>query len=149
LDGGKPESSAQAALDYLDESARWYTDAARRAKWGVFAGDTAVLIVAASIPVAATFTKDQRVPAVLGAVVVVLTGLRSIFRWRDSWTRFTEAYLQLETARQLYLARAGIYAKDDRAVRLMQRVTEIKTTETLGWIAMRRSDQEAKPTGST
>jgi Protein of unknown function (DUF4231) len=107
------------------------------------------LAVAASIPATAAFTADRRVPAVLGAFVVVLTGLRCIFRWRDSWTRFTEAYLQLETARQLYLARAGIYAADDRNTKLVQRVGEVRTTETLGWIAMRRSDQESKVTGST
>jgi hypothetical protein len=136
-------------LDYLDELARWYTNAARRARIAFFASETAVLIVAAAIPATAAFTPDRRVPAALGAVVVVLTGLRSVFRWRDSWTRFTEAFLQLETERRLYLAHAGAYAGEDCDVVLTERVTQIRTAETLGWLAMRRSEEAAGSPRST
>jgi Protein of unknown function (DUF4231) len=141
--------SPRTALEYLIESANWYTSAAKRARVAFFVSETTVLIVAAAIPATAAFTADRRVPAALGAVVVVLTGLRSVFRWRDSWTRFTEAFLQLETARQLYVARAGPYSGEDCDIRLTQRVTQIRTTETLGWIAMRRSDESADQTKPT
>ena len=132
------------ALDYLNESAGWYTRAAGRARVLFFATETLVLVVAAAIPVAAAFSGDRRTPAILGAVVVVITGLRSVFRWRDSWTRFTGAFLELETARQLYLAGAAPYASDDRDVRLMERVLQIRTAETLGWIAMRSRDDASE-----
>ena len=77
---------------------------------------------------------DQRTSAILGAVIVPLTGSRQIFRWRDNWLRFTAACSALASERVLYVTKADEYAGDERDAILKRRVQEIQTAETSGWI---------------
>jgi Protein of unknown function (DUF4231) len=74
---------------------------------------------------------------VLGGAVVVLTGLRTVFHWRENWLRFSAACGQLETARQLYAQRTGNYAGSDRDAALVGEICAIELAETQGWIRSR------------
>lgn len=134
--------SPPSPIETVDKSYRWYATHAWRGRVGYWGSESALLVVAASIPAAAAFTSDRRVPALLGAVVVVLTGLRPIFRWREDWLRFTQACNQLLTERDLYTARADEYAGDDRDVRLIRRIRDIETAETAGWVNLRRGPSQ-------
>jgi hypothetical protein len=144
---GKAEDAGRAktpqALLALERSKRWYAKNAWQARRLHYASEVSLLVVAALVPVSAVFTADRRVPAALGAVLVILTGFRSLFRWRDNWVRFTQASVELETARQLYLVGAAPYDGEDRDAVLVQRVREIEATETRGWVETRM--QDAKP----
>jgi Protein of unknown function (DUF4231) len=139
---------AQPAIEILDKSLRWYKKYAWRARVGYRVSEVLVLVVAAAIPASVAFTSDGRVSAVLGSVVVVLTGLRTIFRWREDWPRFTQACSQLSAERDFYLARAGQYAGADRDAQLIERVGEIEAAETAGWVAMRRAPSDDPANGS-
>ena len=51
-----------------------------------------LLVVAAAVPTSAVVVPhNSPVPAILGAVVVVLSGLRSLFHWQDNYVRFSGA----------------------------------------------------------
>jgi hypothetical protein len=124
-------------LSILETQYAWYRGHARSAGMYYKGLEIAVLVAAALIPVSAVVT-DRWVTALLGAVVVVLTGLRSIFTWQENWLRFTEAWQQLQFARTRYVH--GLPPYDDPATRdatLVQRVQEIQRSETKGWLSLR------------
>ena len=124
-------------LAFLDQQYTWYRSHAVRAGQRYKVLEVALLLFAALVPVSAVVF-DSWVTALLGAVVVVLTGLRSIFSWQDDWLRFTEAWQQLQFARTLYVNRLAPYDDDTtRVSRLVLRVQEIQSSETRGWLALR------------
>jgi Protein of unknown function (DUF4231) len=136
-------------LKYLDEKYAWYRSHAVRARQRYQVLEVTVLVFAAMVPVSAVVTEPW-VTALLGGVVVVLTGLRSIFSWQEDWLRFTEAWQQLQFARTLYVNRLPPYDDDaTRVSRIVVRVQEVQAAETRGWLALRaadkRRDVEAPP----
>jgi hypothetical protein len=130
-------------LAILDARYSWYRAHAVSAGLRYKVLEIALLVAAALIPVSTVMT-DRWVTALLGAVVVVFTGLRSIFTWQDDWMRFTEAWQQLQFARTRYVH--GLPPYDDPATRdatLVQRVQEVQASESRGWLSL-RSDARSK-----
>ena len=130
-------------LELLELRYAWYRSHAVSAGMRFKLLEIALLVAAALIPVTTVVT-ERWVTALLGAVVVVLTGLRSIFTWQEDWLRFTEAWQQLEFARTRYVH--GLQPYDDPATRdalLVQRVQEIQASETRGWLSL-RADARSK-----
>ncbi|HZN71959.1 MAG TPA: DUF4231 domain-containing protein [Micromonosporaceae bacterium] len=129
-----PESDY--ATSIADRSYEWYKRAAIRSRRSYKLSETAVLLVAASIPASvAIYRENTLVPAVLGAAVVVLTGLRSVFHWQENYLRFSGAREAVESQRRLYLTGAEPYA--DPATRdqvLVAEISRIERDEMSGWI---------------
>jgi hypothetical protein len=124
-------------LAILDAQFAWYRTHAVSAGVRYKVLEIALLVVAALVPVTTVVT-DRWVTALLGAVVVVLTGLRSIFTWQDDWLRFTETWQQLQFARNRYVH--GLPPFDDPATRdatLVERVQQIQASENRGWLSLR------------
>lgn len=113
----------------------WYARYAARARERFRILEIALLVVGASISVAALAWPGNGVPAaVLGGVVVVLTGLRQIFHWQENYVRFTSACQELKQARRRY--EIGEPPYDDPALRdrkLMEVVNTVEAQETQGW----------------
>ena len=124
------------AIKLANESYRWYRDHAIACRRGYRIQETVMLIVAAAIPVSAVLThNDGRIPAVLGALVVILAGLRAIFHWQENYLRFSGAREAVEAQRRLYYTGAEPY--DDPATRareLANAITRIEQDEMAGWI---------------
>jgi hypothetical protein len=137
-------------LELLDTQYGWYRSRAIRAGQLYKVLEVALLVFAALVPVSAVVTESW-VTALIGAVVVVLTGLRSIFSWQDDWLRFTEAWQQLAFARTLYVN--GMPPYDDPATReatLVTKVQEVQAAEVRGWLALRaeaRKGAKEQPPG--
>ena len=123
------------ALGLADASFEWYRTHAIRARRAYKASETALLVVAASVPTSAVVFPDEVViPAVLGAVVVVFTGLRTIFHWQENFLRFSGAREALEAERRSYYTRAAPYDDDvTREQALAASVTRIEQEEMRGW----------------
>jgi hypothetical protein len=132
-----PSALPESALAVLEGSFDWYARAAARARIGYRGSEIALLLAGALIPAAVAFTSDQRVPAALGVLVVVLTGFRQLFRWHEDWLRFTEICMKLRIEHARYDTREAEYAGDDRDQRLVQRVRELEAAETTTWSTMR------------
>jgi methylphosphotriester-DNA--protein-cysteine methyltransferase len=65
----------------------------------------------------------------------VLTGLRSIFHWKDNYLRFSGAREAVEAERRLYLTRAKPYDNDaTRDQVLAAAVSRVEQEEMQGWI---------------
>src|SRR5689334_23021688 len=85
-----------------DDSYGWYKAAATRARRAYKIIETLLLLVSASIPVAAVVSNSAVTPAILGSVTVVLAGARAIFHWQENYLRFSEAREAVEAERRLY-----------------------------------------------
>ncbi|MGI5487968.1 DUF4231 domain-containing protein [Microtetraspora malaysiensis] len=127
--------SAEYALRVADESYRWYLRAAIKARRYHRLSEVIQLLISAAIPVSAVLIPDNaQTPAVLGAILVVLTGLKSIFHWQDDYLRFSAAREAVEAERRLYLTGGEPY--DDTAIKdhlLVKSITRIERQEMGAW----------------
>ncbi len=136
------------ALGILEGSLRWYARSAWNSKIRYLASESALLLVGALIPAAAAFTSDPRVTAGLGVLVVVLTGMRQLFRWRENWIRNTDTCSRLSTERTLYAVRERPYNGDDCDQQLVTRVRYIEAAATETWMDMLAHSESPTNKGS-
>jgi hypothetical protein len=132
------EGSARSsyALDLANGSYEWYKLAAIRSRRAHRVSAVTLQVIAAAIPVAAVVAPTYPViPAVLGAVIVVLTGVRSIFNWHENYLRFSGAREAVEAERRHYHTGAAPYhdpEKRDQALAAM--ISKIEQDEMAGWV---------------
>jgi hypothetical protein len=126
------------AMGVADASYDWYRSAAIRSRRLHRSSAVALQIVAAAIPVAAVvWPRNSLAPALLGAVIIVLTGLRSTFDWQENYLRFSGAREAVEAERRLYQTGANPYT--DESVRdriLVTRITRIERNEMNAWFTI-------------
>jgi len=124
------------AIDVANDSYNWYRRRAILTRRAHRASEVIFLVVSTSIPVSAVLTPSNAVmPAILGAVVVVLAGLRPIFHWHENYLRFTHSREAVEAERRLYRTNTAPY--DDQATKdqvLVSAVSGIEQNEMDGWI---------------
>jgi hypothetical protein len=146
MDAASPDESAGYALRVADDSYRWYQGAAIKARRYYRASEIIQLLIAAAIPVSAVLVPDDaKAPAILGATLVVLTGLKSIFHWQDDYLRFSAAREAVEAERRLYLTDAEPY--DDPSTRerlLANAVTRIERQEMEVWTKIAAKQPQSK-----
>ena len=142
---------AVGAKGELAKSWDWYRDHARDARRGDRVSDVVLLVLGALIPAAAVFSDpwSKRVSVGLGVGVVVVTGLRRVYNWKENWIRFTGASVALATASLYHHYRIGGYgtANDEERDRtLVKRIREIEEAESEAWMALRSTESTSPPT---
>jgi hypothetical protein len=119
-----------------DDSYEWYKQRAIRARKAYRTSEALLLITSASIPIASVLLpSNTTAPAILGALIVVVSGLRSIFHWHENYLRFSRAREAIEAERRLY--RTGMEPYGDAATRdaeLAAAVTRIDQGDMSAWI---------------
>jgi hypothetical protein len=133
-----PEPSAESgyAMALANESYDWYRGAAIRSRRAYKISETAILLVSAAIPLSiAVAPHNTVIPATLGALAVVGSGLRSVYHWQDNYVRFSGAREAVEAERRRY--RTGAEPYDDAATRdqlMAVEVSRIEQGEMSGWV---------------
>ena len=129
-------AKAEYATRLANDSFEWYRQHAIRSRKSYKLAETVLLMVSAAIPTAGAISPhDSTIPAVLGAVVVVLSGFRSVFHWQDNYLRFSGAREAVEAERRLYNLGAPPY--DNQASRdalLASAISRIEQDEMRGWV---------------
>lgn len=124
------------AMTIANGSYDWYRAAAIRSRRYYRVSETSLLVVSAAVPAAAAISPHNAIaPAILGAVAVVIAGLRMIFHWQDNYLRFSGAREAVEAERRLYYTGAKPY--DDLATRdqvLASSISRIEQAEMGGWL---------------
>ena len=132
-----------------DDLIAWYGTHAARARDRYRILEMALLIVGASISVAALAWPGNGVPAaVLGSIVVVLTGLRQVFHWQENYVRFTRVWQTLKQERRRYDVGEPPY--NDPALRdrkLMDVVNTVEAQDTQGWAQLTESKGRGQSSG--
>ncbi|MFF8537489.1 DUF4231 domain-containing protein [Streptomyces sp. NPDC015532] len=133
------------AMSLADGSYGWYRMAAIKARRFHRGTETLNLLISSAVPVSAVVEPgDAKIPAVLGGLVVVLTGLRAMFHWHDDYIRFSQAREAVETERRLYRTGAEPYDDPDRRDRILaSAVTRIEQQEMGTWVQLAGTRRES------
>lgn len=127
-------------MTVADGSYEWYRRAAIKARRYYRVTEVLQLVSSAAIPASAAVARDNTaVPAILGALVVVFTGLRAAFHWHDDYLRFSQAREAVEAERRRYRTESEPY--DDPRTRdqiLTAAVSEIEQREMGAWLKIAR-----------
>lgn len=124
------------AMTIADDSYSWYQRRAADTRRAYRASEVIFIIVSASIPIAGIIAPTNAMPpAILGALVVIISGLRSVFHWQENYLRFSSAREAVEAERRLYRTRSNPYedpAKRDQI--LVARISKIEQDEMGVWM---------------
>ena len=141
--------TAAYAIGIANGSYDWYMKHAIRARRAYKVAETSLVAVGAAIPTSIVILPDGNIiAAILGATVVVISGLRGIFHWHDNYLRFSQAREAVEAERRLYHTRAAPY--DDDAARdqlLVAAITRIEHEEMRGWVEVASKRPEVTKSG--
>jgi hypothetical protein len=133
------------AMSIANSSYNWYQIAAIRSRRMYRASEAAIIVVSAAIPATAAIAPHNTVTlAILGAIVVIMSGFRAIFHWHDNYLRFSGAREAVEAERRLYNTGAKPY--DDHTNRdqaLVAAISRIEQAEMGGWLKI--AVQRPKP----
>lgn len=92
-------------------------------------------MLAAAVPVVVLLPDiEPAVPAVIGAVVVVLEGLQQLFQWQANWLRYRATAEALLREQALFTAQAGPYRGDNAEHLLAERVEDVLMRENREWV---------------
>ncbi len=143
--GGVPQPPEEYAVKIADESYNWYKAAAIRSRRLYKIYESMMIVVSAAVPLAAIINPGNSViPGVLGAVVVVVSGLRAVFHWQENYLRFSAAREAVEGERRLYWTQAKPYDDPNtRAQLLVSAISRIEQDEMKGW--MQVATERPKP----
>lgn len=136
------------ARSIADSSYDWYRVHALRARRSHRLSEVLFLVISAAIPVSAVLLPERAwIPAVLGSMLVVLSGLRSVYHWHENYVRFSQAREAVKAELRLYLTLSDPY--DEAATKdqvLVASVTRIEQQEMGQWVRVvsRRSRPERR-----
>ena len=125
----------QLAVAQAHKDLEYYRTNARRAQGFNLGAESLLLAVSASVPAVIAIWPDQHgAAAALGALVVVLTGCRSLFHWKETYVRFSRAFVTLD--RELASFTVGALRYSDPATRgrlLVEASNRVALEETSAW----------------
>jgi len=132
-------ADAPAYPTYVSDQLAFYERTSGSARVGYIVSETVALVAAAAVPVAAATGAARWVPAVLGALAAITTGLRQVFEYRQNWILRTVAQEGIKARIAAYEAREQPAATR----RLVHDVAGIALAETDRW---RQLGEQAVPT---
>lgn len=124
------------ALKIADESYEWYRTHAIRSRKRYKATETLIVLASAVIPVSGLIgIGGAIIPSLIGAIVFVLVGFRSIFHWHENYLRYSQAREAVETERRLFNTSSEPYADiSTRAIVLVTTISRIEQEEMGTWL---------------
>lgn len=132
-------SDAPAYPTYVANQLGFYQRTSRSARIGYVLTESVALLSAAAVPVAAATGAARWVPALLGGIAAVTTGLRQVFEFRQNW-------ILRSVAQEAIKARIAAYETREESPstrQLVHDVAEIALAETDRW---RQLGEHAEPT---
>ena len=110
------------------------------------------IVAAAAVPIVAGVDTPHLVPAVLGALVLVIEAVIHLNQYQQDWLVYRSTAESLKHEKFLYLARAGAYAglDDARANALLAECVEmIVSREHAKWVSTRQELLEQRDGGAS
>jgi len=102
------------------------------------------ILAAAAIPACAAIGTDSWVPAVLGALILLLEGIQHLNQYHQNWIAYRSTAEALKHEKYLYLAAAAQYASDDRMQRLAIRIEGLVSQENAQWVSTQQEPEHAQ-----
>lgn len=115
----------------------WYRKGSKRHRRSYALTELSAIVGAAAIPVVAVTDLPALVVALLGAAVLVATGVRTAFSLHESWVQDSQIQYAIEREVALYLVKAPPYTGDTAPVRLVEAVEAITWEGGRQWASRR------------
>jgi hypothetical protein len=147
-----PPSNLQSdyKLERLQEQIDWHSKKARQNKRRYRISQIIIIFVAAIIPVINVlgFADQQTriVSSVLGATVVIVTGLTQLEKYQENWIMYRTTIELLKKEKYFYENEVGEYSGLDESERkksLVERVESIVSSETSKYFTVHQPKQNA------
>ncbi|MEO6088240.1 MAG: DUF4231 domain-containing protein [Umezawaea sp.] len=102
---------------------------ARRSRNGYFVLEGFALVSAAAVPASVAIGASLAVPAMLGALVVVLSGLRQLFRFHEEWISASQTRYAIEREIALFVAGHQTYQGAHATASLILTIEDIAAAD--------------------
>jgi hypothetical protein len=147
---GEP-TLADVVWDCLESQIAWYDARSARNQRTFKRLKYVEIVAAAAIPfVAGIDGAPLVIPAVLGALVVVVESILHLNQYHENWLTYRSAAEALRGERVLYLARAGYYASaPDPHALLAERIVAMSSRENTKWAAQQEQEAAAAAAQAT
>lgn len=112
---------------------QWYAQNAADQRIKYYLAEVAVILLSAAIPAGAALGAGPKPAAVLGALVVVVGGLRHLWRWGENWIRSSKTLIDLQAEVARWSQGLPPYDSSTATSELAGRVEAIVAGETASW----------------
>lgn len=134
----------------LDYQADWHSKKATKSKRNFHRTELITLIAGALIPIVNVIewsspSWPKVLTTLLASIVMVTVGISKLYKFHETWLNYRTVAEQLEGEKELYLHRAGNYAKDETRTSdqlLAERVENILSTQTSNYISTQKQRNE-------
>ena len=130
------------------ERLRWYENNARYQRNAYYVAEVAGIGLSAAIPLAAALRAPEGAGAILGALVVVIGGLRHLYRWGENWIRSNRTLVDLEAEVTKWSQGIAPYGQPSATAQLVDKVEQIVVGETSMWATALQAGNENSSSGS-
>ena len=135
--------------DRLQDQIDWYSRKSTTNKKYNYFLKAAILIISTSIPLISGISglddKTVRIVlGILGAIVAILTGLVSLFKFQEKWTNYRTTSETLKHEKYLFLTKTSPYNVADSFGALVNRVESIISRENSDWNSFFNKKDENK-----
>lgn len=122
----------------LQEQIDWYSNKSTTNKKYNYFLKSLILIISTSIPVISGFItlsegKVRLILGCLGAIIAILTGLVSLFKFQEKWTNYRTTSEILKHEKFLFLTKTPPYKEEDSFSILVNKVESIISRENTDW----------------
>jgi len=136
-------------VDRLQEQIDWYSKKSTTNKKYNYFLKSSILIISTSIPVISGFItlpedKVRLILGCLGAIVAILTGLVSLFKFQEKWTNYRTTSETLKHEKFLFLTKTPPYKEEDSFSILVNKVESIISRENTDWNSFINKKDENK-----
>jgi hypothetical protein len=111
----------------------WYEQNAPYQRKMYYAAEIAVILLSMAIPAATALGAGSDTAAVLGSLVVVVGGLRHLYRWGENWIRSSKTLIDLQAEVTKWSEGIPPYENTPANSELVGRVEAIVAGETSSW----------------
>jgi hypothetical protein len=122
----------------LEEQIRWYDDHSAANQRRYKACKYAEILAAAAIPACAAIGTATWVPAVLGALILLLEGIQHLNQYHQNWIGYRSTAEALKHEKYLFVAHAAQYSGEDPMQLLAIRVEGLVSQENATWVSTQR-----------
>jgi hypothetical protein len=132
----------------LEKELNWYDKKSCRNKFYFIILQTIVIIAASLIPLLNAYA-DMNVVVrfligALGSLTAILTGIVSLFKFKEHWSEYRTTAETLKHEKFLYLTSKGPYTEDDSFSLLVERVEALISRENTKWYECINHKEEKK-----
>jgi len=121
----------------LEDQIDWYDRKTGEAQKWFKLLRSAQIITAALVPITALiFQGDARIPGLLGAVILILSGFQELGAYQRNWVKYRTTCETLRHEKYFYLGRAGPYDgldEEEAKKELVNRIEALVSEENTQW----------------